>query len=319
MRTAVRSAASPTAPGASFRDAAIAGLSQQAKSIPSRFLYDRRGCELFDEITRLEEYYPTRIEMQLLAEHAREIVGDVGPRATVVEFGAGTADKARIILDRLPRPTTYIPIDVAGDALARIASGPLADENGLTVRPEIGDFTEGIRLPKLDRTRPRLGLFFGSTIGNLHPRDALTFLERVSTDLGPGALFLVGVDTRKAERTLVRAYDDAHGTTASFNMNLLRRANLEIGADFNLNAFEHQSRWNDTESRIEMHLLSRRAQTVHIGDQEFTVDRGETIHTENSYKYGAREFELLARCSGWTPRAAWTDAGCLYSLHLLAN
>ena len=319
MTRALRQPDSIIASTSSFHDAVVTGLSHRAKSIPSRFLYDATGCELFEQITQLDAYYPTRTERQLLAAHAADVAALVPPGAAVVEFGAGSGSKTRLLLDRLAKPVIYVPVDIAPEAVADIASGALAEEDGITVHPVVGDFTEGVVIPPFDHGRPRLGLFLGSTIGNFRPRDAVAFLERTAADLRPGALLLVGVDRRKAEQVLLHAYDDPDGVTASFNLNVLRRANRELGANFDLSAFKHAVRWNDDESRIEMHLVSTRAQAVRIGAETFRLAEGETIHTENSYKYEPREFRLLARCAGWTPRAAWTDADGLYSLHLLAN
>jgi L-histidine N-alpha-methyltransferase len=310
---------SKAAPGDAFRQAVLDGLSRPVKSIPPRFLYDDAGCVLFDEITCLEAYYPTRVERELLGRHSKEVGDIVGPGATVVEFGAGSGLKIRRLLDAMSSPAVYVPIDIAEAALTLLQSGPVAGVPGLEIVPIVADFLGPLQLDFIDCAAPRLGFFPGSTIGNLSPEEARGFLERVSRLLGRGALFLVGVDTRKDEALLLRAYDDPEGVTAAFNLNLLRRANRELGADFALDAFAHEVRWNRAQSRIEMHARSLRQQTVHVAGHAFAFARGETIHTENSYKYSLSGFRDLASAAGWSALRSWTDADALFSLHLLRN
>ena len=295
--------------------AALAGLAARPKTLPARLFYDPRGCELFGRITRLPEYYVTRTEMALLPSVARDLATLTAPGSVLVEYGASTEEKAEILLARLRAPAAYVPIDVAIpalDALRRRMRGRLP------VHPCAADFLQPLRLPAAVTGCPALGFFPGSTIGNLEPEQAVRFLRQARETLGPGALFLVGVDLRKDPAILLPAYDDAQGVTADFNLNLLARLNREAGADFDLAHFVHQARWNDAEGRIEMHLVSTRPQTVRIGGRRIRFDPGESIHTENSYKHTVAGFTALAARAGWRRTALWTDPGELFSTHLLA-
>lgn len=304
-----------------------AGLSAPVKSLPAKYFYDRHGSELFEQICRLPEYYPTRTEKKILREHAREIAAIVGPDVEVVEFGAGAAEKVRLLLDALNRPAGYLPIDISGPHLSA-AVAPLARAYpDVTMRVVAGDFTSPLSLPApLPQARARVGFFPGSTIGNFTPEEALGFLRNAAAMLrthgGPGSMggagLLIGVDMVKDPAVLHAAYNDSAGVTAAFNLNLLQRINRELNGDFDLDAFDHYAFYNPARQRIEMHLVSRVAQTVQVCNQRYAFTAGESIHTENSYKYTPARFRMLAEKAGFRPAAMWTDEDSLFSLHWLA-
>ncbi len=298
-------------------EAALPGLLAARKTLPAKLFYDDEGCRLFGEITRLPEYYPTRTEMALLARTSREAVVGIAKGSALVEFGGSEETKALHLLDASPDLQAYVPVDVAAGALAQMAKRLQRSRPGLAVHPVVADFLGPLALPRDVLDRPLIGFFPGSTIGNLDPADARRFLAGARSLLGAGR-FLVGVDLRKDPAILVPAYDDAQGTTAAFNRNLLHRLNREAGADFDPDAFTHEARWNPSESRIEMHLVSQRQQLVHVAGHQVRFAAGETIHTENSYKYDVAQFMALAVSSGWASARVWTDAEQLFSLHLLA-
>ncbi|MFA7430387.1 MAG: L-histidine N(alpha)-methyltransferase [Rhodospirillaceae bacterium] len=299
-----------------FAHAISIGLRQRPKSIPCRFFYDVAGSRLFDRICGLPEYYPTRTEMELLRCHAAEFAELIGPGAEVVEFGAGSGAKVRLLLDALDRPATYRPIDISGEYLLASAQSLARDYHDLSVRPVIADFTQPIPLPAVRPGTRRVGFFPGSTIGNFAPGDAARFLRSAARLLHGGGL-LIGVDLVKDRNVLRRAYDDSQGVTAAFNRNVLVRANRELGADFQVDLFDHRAVFNETHSRIEMHLVSRGPQRVTIGEQVVSFADGEFIHTENSYKYSVQRFQRLASSAGYTPVQVWTDADGLFSVHWL--
>lgn len=301
-----------------FAAAVLDGLARPQKAIPSRFFYDARGSELFERITGLDEYYPTRAEIEIFETVGAGIAARVPQVRTLIEFGSGSSRKIRALMSALPALDTYVPIDISGDMLKAEADALAADYPALRVMPVHADFTGAVTLPARAAQGPRLGFFPGSTIGNLVPREALQFLERVRALLGADGHLLIGVDLKKDEATLLRAYDDTEGVTAAFNLNLLARVNRELGGDFDLAAFAHRVRYDAGRGRIEMHLESLKAQTVHIAGQAFSFAAGETIHTENSHKFTLAEFRLLARAAGFTPVESWTDAGARFSVHLLA-
>ena len=300
-----------------FAAALLSGLARTPRSVPCRFFYNARGSELFEEITKLEEYYPTRVETALLEANGEEIAALAGPGRVLVEFGSGSSRKTSLLLAALRQVPAYIPIDIAAESLEEAAAWLSGRHPDLTIAPLIADFTATRALPALARRKPRLGFFSGSTIGNLTHAEARAFLGNAARLLGPGSAFLLGVDLKKSERILVPAYNDARGVTAAFNLNLLVRANRELAADFDLTRFAHDAVWNAEAGRIEMYLVSLAEQTVHIAGRAFAFNEGERIHTENSHKYTVDEFRLLAGASGWTPVKAWTDADQLFSLHLL--
>jgi dimethylhistidine N-methyltransferase len=298
--------------------AALDGLTASRKTLPPALFYDEAGCHLFEQITRLPEYYPTRTEMALLPRVAVDVAAATSPGAALVEYGAGSEDKAAILLAALRAPSAWVPVDVAAPALDRAAARLRARFPGLAVLPVAADFLRPLVLPPSLAGRPVRGFFPGSTIGNLDPEQAVAFLRTAAATLGSGARFLVGVDLPKDPDILVPAYDDAQGVTAAFNRNLLYRLNREAGADFDPEAFAHHALWNPAESRIEMHLVSRRSQAVRLNGTAIRFAPGETIHTENSYKHSPAAFRALARAGGWRPERCWSDPAMLFSVHLLA-
>jgi dimethylhistidine N-methyltransferase len=297
-------------------DAALSGLMQPRKTLPAKLFYDEEGCRLFGRITELPEYYLTRTERTLLADVAPRVAGLMRGPAVLVEYGASDEAKAEFLL-REGTFAAYVPIDVAAPQLEQMRARLHQLRPDLMVCVVPADFMDVAALPTQVPSLPRLGFFPGSTIGNLDPLEAQRFLERAREALGHGARFLVGVDLRKDPQLLSPAYDDAQGVTAAFNRNLLVRLNREAGADFNLAAFAHRADWNDEASRIEMHLVSLRDQMAHVAGQTIHFIRGETIHTENSYKYAPERFAGLAEESGWHCAEMWTDRARLFSLHLL--
>jgi dimethylhistidine N-methyltransferase len=300
-----------------FAEAVLAGFARRPRSIPCRFFYDARGAELFEEITKLEEYYPTRAETALLEVHCAEIAELAGPGRVLVEFGSGSSRKTSLLLSVLSQVPAYIPIDIAAASLKEAAEWLSGEHPGLTILPLIADFTRTRALPLVAQGKRRLGFFSGSTIGNLTHAEAEAFLANAARLLGPGSAFLVGVDLKKSEKILVPAYNDAQGVTAAFNLNLLVRINRELGGTFDLSRFAHDAVWNEAEGRIEMYLVSLAEQIVRVSGRAFSFAKGERIHTENSHKYSVAEFQALARAGGWHPVKAWTDAARLFSLHLL--
>lgn len=289
-----------------FRADVLFGLSQPQKAVPPKYFYDEAGSLLFDLICRLPEYYPTRCELGILKARAGEIGTLVGPRASLVEFGSGSSIKVRLLLDAMAEPLAYVPIDISGPHM-RAAVARLAEAYpGVAMVPVEADFTQAVRLPPLGEGR-RVGFFPGSTIGNFTPEAAMAFLAHVGEVLGAGAALVIGFDLAKDWSVLEAAYDDRQGITAAFNLNLLARINREVGADFEPGAFRHKAFFNAGESRIEMHLESVREQEVRIGRHHFAFARGETIHTENSYKFSADAFLAMAWHAGWRTRRMWTD------------
>ena len=289
-----------------FRADVLNGLSEPIPAIPARWFYDRRGSELFDEITRLPAYYPTRTETALLEAKMPEIARLASPACAVVEFGAGSATKTPILL-REVRPKAYVPIDISGDYLRESAGVVDGDFPDLAVYPVEADFTKDVALPPEIDGLARLGFFPGSTIGNFVPQSATDLLRHFRNTLGTGSRLLIGMDRVKGVERLIAAYDDPEGVTAQFNLNLLRRINRELDADVPVDAFRHQARWNDMLGRIEMHLVATRDVEFTIERKPFAFRNGQSIHTENSHKYGPRGSRLLLLAGGWTPIAEWTD------------
>jgi L-histidine N-alpha-methyltransferase len=294
---------------------ALAGLTASPKTLPAMLFYDDEGCRLFYEITRLPEYYLTRTEIALLTSIAADLVPDGFSDAVLVEFGGSDEAKARILLDLPASPfKTYVSIDVAAPALSAMQARLGDSHPNLTVVPVVADFMQPLRLPTLGA--PRMGFFPGSTIGNLDPAAATRFLASARDSLGADAWFLLGADLRKSPRVLLPAYNDPAGVTAAFNLNLLRRLNREAGADFDLGAFRHEAVWNDGESRIEMHLISTRDQTVHLGGRSIRFREAETIHTENSYKHTPDRLIEIACRAGWQMQRFWRDHAGLFGVFL---
>jgi L-histidine Nalpha-methyltransferase len=295
---------------------ALAGLTATPKTLPPMLFYDDEGCRLFYEITRLPEYYLTRTETALLRSIAGSVVPEEFRDAVLVEFGGSDETKARILFDRADNPfSTYVPIDVAAPALDAIRARLAETHRDLTVVPIVADFMQPLLLPPLGS--PRMGFFPGSTIGNLDPAAATAFLASARISLGAGPWFLLGADLRKSPKVLLPAYNDKAGITAAFNLNLLRRLNREADADFDLDAFRHKAVWNDGASRIEMHLVSTRDQTAHIGGRSVPFREGESIHTENSYKHTPEKLTAIARDAGWETWKVWKDHAGLFSVILL--
>jgi len=301
----------------SFSDHVIAGLSDSPKWLSAKYFYDAAGSELFEQITRLPEYYPTCTELKILERNAPAMSAYIPLAAALVEFGTGSTKKARILLNAAPQIAAYVPVDISEEFLAQEAAAVRRDVPNIAVLPVAADFTRDFDLPQQIRSRPRVGFFPGSTIGNFEPQDAAEFLRQAGRILGSGATMIIGVDRIKDEALLNAAYDDAAGVTAQFNLNVLRRMNRELGGDFDLSTFRHRAFYNATDHRIEMHLESLKAQTVTIAEQSFTFAKGETIHTENSYKYTVESFRALAESAGWRPVATWTDENDYFAVHAL--
>lgn len=297
-----------------FRADVRAGLSQRQKTLPSRWLYDQRGSELFEEITRLDEYYLTRTETAILRAHAEEIAALCGDGVVLLEYGAGAAIKSEILIDALQAPRLYAPIDIAADFLAETIERFRDRFPDLPVRPIITDFTADFDIPADVLARPRAAFFPGSTLGNLGPSDAAALLRRMREHVGRGGKAIIGVDLRKDVETLIAAYDDKRGVTAEFNLNLLRRINRELEGDFALEAFAHEARWNERESAIEMHLVSLKPQTVSVGGSSFAFAQGETIHTETCRKFDVDGFARAAQRSGWRVDKLWSDPAQLFAV-----
>jgi dimethylhistidine N-methyltransferase len=303
-------------------DVALSGLSRPQKILPARLFYDEEGCRLFYRITELPEYYLTRTERALLPQVAPLAVASLPAGSALVEYGASDETKASDLLRQRDGSgaaaiRAYVPIDVALPALRRMRARLARSHPGLAVHPIAADFMQPLTLPAAVARMPRLGFFPGSTIGNLDPMEAARFLAQARVTLGEDSKFLVGADLRKDPSVLLPAYDDAAGVTAAFNRNMLVRLNREAGADFVPAAFDHRAVWNDEESRIEMHLVSRHAQTVRIAGQQIRFDAGETIHSENSYKHTAERFVGIAAQARWNVRETWTDPAELFALYLL--
>ncbi|WP_380039322.1 L-histidine N(alpha)-methyltransferase [Dyella tabacisoli] len=298
----------------------LMGLAQTPRSIPPKYFYDAVGSALFDRICDLPEYYLTRTEQTILSTHASEIAEWIGPHAEIVEFGAGSLKKIQTLLDAFDTdrsPARYLPIDISGEHIAQAAAQLRARYPTLLVQPIIGDYTAPLTLPPTDtRIGQRVGFFPGSTLGNFHPDEALAFLRSAAGMLRGGSL-LIGIDLIKHPARLHAAYNDSQGVTAAFNLNVLRRANNELGADFDTDQFNHHAIYHPVLQRIEMHLISRREQTVSIGDQRVLFSEGDTIHTESSYKYTIDGFRSLAVKAGFRAGPVWTDRERQFSVHWL--
>lgn len=301
-------------PGVSL-DEVLEGLSSTPKVLPSKYFYDHAGSKLFEEITRLGEYYVTRVEAGILRRHASALAAALGPEVRLIEPGAGSGLKIRLLLDRLERPAGYVPIDVSDSALAAAVRHLSRRYPELEILPVRADFSGAIDLPE-SRARREVVFFPGSTIGNLHPPEAVRFLRRLGALAGPSGALIVGVDLKKDPAVLERAYDDARGVTAEFNRNVLRRLNRELGADFRPAAFRHRAFYDELHGRIEMHLVSERRQEVRIGGHVILFQPGESVRTECSYKYAPREFAALLRRAGLRATAIFTDDRRWFGLFL---
>ncbi len=293
----------------------LAGLSATPKRVPAKYFYDGAGSLLFERITELPEYYPTRCEMQILRAHARDIAKLVPAGAALVEFGSGSSKKARIMLRALPKLAAYVPVDICGEMIEQEALELRPDFPGLKVLPVTADITQTFALPESARAAPvRVGFFPGSTIGNFEPHEAAAFLRNAAHILGAGATLIVGADLIKPMEVLNAAYNDAAGVTAKFNLNLLVRINRELRGTFKLDTFEHHAFYNREHHRIEMHLASLKRQKVKVAGETIEFRAGETIHTENSYKYSIESLGALARGAGWQPSGVWADEREYFSI-----
>jgi len=293
------------------------GLSAPAKSIPCRFFYDAAGSALFERITELPEYYPTRAETEILRDHAAKIARDTPPGTVLIEFGSGSSLKTELLLAEMHDLYAYVPIDIS-DAALRGAQARIEKRfPGLRVLPLRGDFAQPIVMPQDIAGRPRLGFFPGSTVGNLENPAAIKLLANMARMLDANGRLVIGADLKKDERRLIAAYDDEGGVTAAFNLNLLKRANRELGADFDVSQFDHLAEYDADRGRVEMYLVSQAEQTVEVLGRRFHFDAGERVHTEHSHKYDIEGFRALARRGGWRPLHVWTDAERLFSVHVL--
>jgi L-histidine N-alpha-methyltransferase len=298
-----------------FEADVLRGLAASPKRLSPKYFYDDAGSLLFERITELPEYYPTRCEMSILRAQASAIARLIPPGAALVEFGAGAAKKARILLRAAPHLAAYVPVDICGEMIEREAAELRRDLPGLTVLPVTADITQPFDLPAEAASAPlRVGFFPGSTIGNFEPHEAAGFLRNAAGILGPGAVLIIGVDLIKSTDVLNAAYNDKAGVTAKFNLNLLKRINRELDGTFKLDTFEHHAVYNRERNRIEMHLASLKRQKVKVAGETVDFHAGETIHTENSYKYSVESLSALARGAGWLPAAAWTDADNYFSI-----
>ena len=286
----------------------LAALRDPGHRIPSAWLYDAHGSELFEAITRLPSYYPTRTEIGILDAHLPEIAAAIPANSLLVELGSGSSRKTVPLIDALHQPAGYVPLDISADYLAEAAESLRARFPGLPVHPRVADFTADFDLPgELPAHASRLGFFPGSTIGNLDAGDARGLLQHCHGLLGPDSMFLIGIDLDKSADILIPAYDDPEGVTAAFNRNLLVRINRELNADFDPEGFRHEARYFETPPRIEMHLVCERPTTVHVAGERFQLDAGESLHTETSHKYSLGAFTTLAAEAGWSVSDHWTD------------
>jgi len=300
---------------AAFAADVVAGLSATPKHLPAKYFYDATGSELFERITELPEYYPTRCELQILRERGAEIASLIPAGSALIEFGSGSSRKARVLLRAAPRLAAYVPVDICGEMIEQEAAELRPDFPGLAVLPVTADICFPFTLPEKARAAAhRVGFFPGSTIGNFEPHEAAGFLRNAARILGGGATLIVGADLIKDAAVLNAAYNDAQGVTAKFNRNLLVRINRELGGTFKVDTFEHHAFYNIERHRVEMHLASLKRQRVKVAGETFEFRAGETIHTENSYKYTAQSLGALARGAGWLPAGLWTDPRKYFSL-----
>ena len=298
-----------------FRADVLRGLAAAAKEIPCKYFYDEAGSTLFDRICELDEYYPTRTELAIVHQHAGEIAALAGPASLLVEYGSGSSVKSRLLLDRLEVPAAYVPIDISREHLQNSAAALARDYPHLEVLPVCADFTRPLELPATARRPRRRVIYFpGSTIGNFTPEQAVPLLQRAARLGGTGSGMLLGVDLKKDPQILHAAYNDRHGVTAAFNLNLLVRINRELGADFRADQFWHHAFYNAPAGRVEMHLVSKVEQRVRVGNESFALAEGETIRTEFSYKYSPADLRQLAAAGGYEVRRVWTDERKYFSV-----
>jgi dimethylhistidine N-methyltransferase len=299
-----------------FQQEVIDGLSQQQRCIPPKYFYDHAGSRLFESICEQPEYYPTRTEIALLQQYDREIAALAGSGCYLIEPGSGSCEKVRHLLEAL-RPAAYVPVDISCQHLESAAAGLADDFPWLDVHAVCADITHEVSLPFVPEPGDAVMFYPGSSIGNFDPADAVAFLGCLARITGQGGGLLIGVDLKKEHAVLDAAYNDAGGVTAAFNLNVLQRINRELDGDFDLETFNHHAFYNSAHGRVEMHLVSDRKQSVRIGGHRFDFNVGDSIHTENSYKYTIEEFQRLAQQAGFTPCQAWTDSDALFSVHFL--
>lgn len=301
-----------------FLDDVLAGLQAERKWLPCKYLYDEQGSQLFERICELDEYYLTRTELAIMRTYAVDISQRLGRRCVVVEYGSGSSKKTRTLLDQLDEPAAYVPVDISREHLKQTAKRLSKKYPGLVVRPVCADFTEHFALPRIEPPGERTVVYFpGSTIGNFGPAEAKKLLECISAVVAHGGGLLIGVDLEKPRAILEAAYDDSQGVTRRFNLNLLARINRELGGDFQLDQFRHQARYNTREERMEMHLISTVDQTVRVDDVAVDFEQGESVHTENSYKYRPERFREIAESAGFAVEKVWTDRDGLFSVQYL--
>ena len=301
-------------------DEVLRGLRSPQKELPCKLFYDRVGSELFEQITELDEYYPTRAELRILRQSGGEIAARLGPDCLVVEYGSGSSTKTRLLLDHLDRPAGYVPIDISRDLLEQSATELAVQYPGLAVIPVCADYTARLELPgALPFHARRVAYYPGSTIGNFVPEDARRFMARMAEVCGADGGLVVGVDLKKDPLMLHRAYNDALGVTAAFNTNILVRLNRDLGANFVVDRFRHYAFYNPVFARVEMHLVSLGEQTVRVQNVDIRFERGESIWTEASYKYSLNEFAALAARAGWRVEQVWTDDRGLFSVQYLTR
>jgi len=306
-------------PAGDFTAEVLEGLGRQPKTLPCKYFYDDAGSRLFDRICELDEYYPTRTEIAVLRRYRRDIATLIGSNAHLIEFGSGASTKIRFLLDAIGGSVEYLGVDISKEHLIAATRSLATDFPRVRVTALCADYTREFVLPEgtVRDGAKRVGFFPGSTIGNFTPAEARTFLAGAARLLGAGGEFLIGVDLKKDRDLLEAAYNDRSGVTAAFNLNLLIRINRELGADFDLSAFSHRALYNEPEGRIEMHLASESDQVVSVAGRSFAFRRGETIHTENSYKFAIDEFRTLSGEAGFEPVRVWTDDARLFSVHYL--
>jgi len=303
-------------PMADLKAEVLKGLSSLPKAISPKFFYDEYGSQLFDQITELPEYYPTRTEIGILQAHGQEMISLLGKDCLLIELGSGSSLKIRVLLDAL-QPAAYMPIDISKEHLLKSAEILAVDYPELAIHATCADYSDHFHLPYEPNGTPKAAFFPGSSIGNFEPLEAQALLQRVAEFLGPGSTLLIGVDIKKDRQRLNAAYNDAAGVTAAFNLNLLTRINRELDADFELSRFNHHAFYNEAQGRIEMHLVSKTPHEVQVDGQTFQFTKGESIHTENSYKYDIAQFQALTNKAGFQPIQVWTDVDDLFSIHCL--
>ena len=307
------------APQRQMFEEVVEGLRRPQKMIPSKFFYDERGSELFEEITLLDEYYPTRTETRILEDHIEEIAEAVGEQSVIVELGSGNSTKTRLLLDHMSDISAYVPVEISEEYLMKTVRSLKDEYPDLSIKPVCADYTKPFRIPPIAKTFEYYVIFYpGSTIGNFRPERAQQFLKTISRLLVPGGGMLIGVDLKKGRDTLEAAYNDAKGVTAQFNLNMLLRLNRELNADFQIDNFEHLAFYNEEKGRIEMHLKSNTRQEVHLNGEAIHFEEGETIHTENSYKYSLNEFRALVN-DWFKVERVWTDEDDLFSMQYLVK